>query len=127
MAGQLIAAEPNSKQEPEAIADARRFGADEGQLAELRLHLVGPAFAPVRVWRSNIEAVLAFVMAGTQWRTTLDLVGQSLRLRWIGLDYAGAKIGIEGSGLTLTPRLWTGLRIMEAAARDALNGDDPIS
>lgn len=41
---------------------------------------------------------------------------------WMGLDYSAAKAGLELSGIEVTPALWAGLRTMERAARDALNG-----
>lgn len=46
-------------------------------------------------------------------------------LVFLGLDYAGARIGIEAAGIAITPELWAGLRIMERAAARALNGLEP--
>ncbi len=41
---------------------------------------------------------------------------------WQGLDYAGVAAGLVGTGIAATPALWGDLRIIEAAARNALNG-----
>ena len=123
VAGQLDADQPIAIEEPEAIADARRWGAGADEIAGLRQHLLAPGAGGVAVWRSNAPAVAAFLVAGTQWRTALDVVDGRVRMVWIGLDYAGAKISIEQSGMVLTADNWTGVRIIEAAARDALNGD----
>ena len=41
---------------------------------------------------------------------------------WQGLDYAGVEAGLRGNGIDATPDIWAGLRVMEAAARNALNG-----
>jgi hypothetical protein len=41
---------------------------------------------------------------------------------WIGLDYAAVKAGADMAGSQIAPDDFAGLRIMEAAARDALNG-----
>ena len=39
-----------------------------------------------------------------------------------GLDYAGAEAGLRLAGLTMTPALWGEVRVIEAGARNALNG-----
>lgn len=44
------------------------------------------------------------------------------RVVYLGLDYTGARAGIEASGIAITPALWADVCIMEAAARAALNG-----
>lgn len=41
---------------------------------------------------------------------------------WQGLDYAGVEAGLRGAGIYAPAALWSGLRTMEAAARNALNG-----
>lgn len=41
---------------------------------------------------------------------------------WVGFDYAGVTAGLCGAGISATPELWAGLRVMEAAARNVLNG-----
>ncbi len=122
-AGSLDAATPRSFEDDEVLADARRFGASAAELAGLRQILLAGQADALSVWADNAPVVAAFVVTATQWRTALDLVDGRMRLVWIGLDYAGAKVSIEQSGMTISPALWTGLRIMEAAARDALNGD----
>jgi Phage related hypothetical protein (DUF1799) len=68
--------------------------------------------------------VEAFLFVSTQWR--LASVGGGMgpqMIYWIGLDYTSVKAGLEGAGIAATPEIWHGLRIMEAAARKVLNGD----
>jgi uncharacterized protein DUF1799 len=77
----------------------------------------------VGVWPEHVEIVAAFLCCASQWRTAS--IGGGLaptRPMFIGLDYASARVGIEAAGIAITPRLWGGLRVMEAAAREALNG-----
>jgi hypothetical protein len=109
---------------------------DEASIDDLRRQLArAPAGAGGRdelgydgVWPANLDAVRAFLAADTQWRT-VSLPGSSpgtfglgpSRLHVLGLDYAGARAGIEAAGIPLNPEVWEGVRVMEAAARDALN------
>jgi hypothetical protein len=75
------------------------------------------------VWPEHVAIVTAFLACATQWRVVT--VGGGFapsRLLWLGLDYAGARIGMEAAGMAITPSLWSGVRLMEAEARDALNG-----
>lgn len=59
----------------------------------------------------------------TQWRAVPVGGGMApVRVYWMGLDYGGAAAGLAAAGIVLTPALWAGLRIMETAARNALNG-----
>lgn len=55
----------------------------------------------------------------TQWRATAVPDGS---VYWQGLDYAGVAAGLRGAGIRASKALWADLRIMEAAARDRLNG-----
>lgn len=41
---------------------------------------------------------------------------------WLGLDYGAVAAAWAGDGIAQTPALWSDLRVMEAAARNALNG-----
>jgi Phage related hypothetical protein (DUF1799) len=66
--------------------------------------------------------VTAFLAAASQWRTGVRADRSGIRTLWIGLDYAGVRAGLEALRLDVTPDLWAGLTVMEAAARDALNG-----
>lgn len=54
----------------------------------------------------------------TQWRVLAQADGSRF---WVGLDYAAAEPALRLSGLDLTPADWLGLRIIEDAARCALN------
>lgn len=71
------------------------------------------------MWRQNWDIVAAFLLVATQWRLIALANGGTY---WLGLDYSAVKIGHDGAGISLTPPQWRGLRTMEAAARDALNG-----
>lgn len=43
------------------------------------------------------------------------------RLVYLGLDYAGARAGLDAAGIDITPDLWAGLQTMEVAAIEELN------
>jgi len=105
----------------EAVADARRWGLGAEAVEVIRQAVSGGADAGTGVWPQHVAIVTAFLAAASQWRTTLAPAGDGLKVLWLGLDYAGARAGIEAAGLALDPDIWTGIRIMEAAARDALN------
>lgn len=60
----------------------------------------------------------AFASLVTQWRIVPLASG---RLHYCGLDYAGARAGLDLAGVSLTPGLWDDLRTMELAAREAAN------
>jgi hypothetical protein len=105
------------------VQDARLFGLSEEAVDLIRQALAVPAGGQCEVWAENVEIVEAFLAASTQWRTAPIGGGLApIGMVWIGLDYAGARVGIEQAGFTITPELWDGVRVMEVAARDALNG-----
>jgi hypothetical protein len=118
--GGLLSGAPTK--EPGAIADARRFGCSEAEIAALTRHLTSRDMTSDGVWPENVTAVEAFLFAASQWRTALEPTQHGARLLWIGLDYAGAKVALDANGIAVTPELWSGLVAMELAARDALNG-----
>ena len=89
---------------PEEAIAAIEAGSDEGDF---------------EVWPENWDAVLAFLSVSTQWRAISLLDG---RIYWQGLDYAGVAAGLAGAGVAANPDLWGDLRVMEAAARNRLNG-----
>lgn len=73
------------------------------------------------VWQDNWAALQAFLAVNTQWRAVAGPEGSI----WVqGLDYAGVAAGLTGAGIAATPELWSDLRIMEAAARNQLNGNE---
>ncbi len=80
------------------------------------------AESEAEIWADNMPVVEAFLAAASQWRTAGGGFGP---LVWLGLDYAGAVAGIAAAGIVLTPELWSGVRMMEGAARDALNAKRP--
>lgn len=71
------------------------------------------------VWPENWEAFTAFLTVSTQWRAIGRADGS---VYWQGLDYAGVAAGLAGAGIPALPDLWAALRMIEAAARNALNG-----
>jgi hypothetical protein len=109
--------------EPEAVKDARRYGLPEGAAEAIRSALADAAGEPVAIWPVNLPIVEAFLVVASQWRVIPIGGGMTAgRLLFLGLDYAGARAGIEAAGLCITPELWAGVRIMEAEARSTLNG-----
>jgi hypothetical protein len=99
----------------EAVEDARRFGFPEEVVAAIGG--VGEA-GETEVWPENWEIVVAFVAVSTQWRAVALPSGA---VRFVGLDYAAARVGLEAEGIAVTPELWRGIRVMEDAARAAAN------
>ena len=61
----------------------------------------------------------AFVAVSSQWRLVPLPSG---RVHWQGLDYAGARAGLEQAQILLTPSQWVGVQIMEREAAAVLNG-----
>lgn len=75
------------------------------------------------VWEENWPTVEAFLFVSTQWRVVQQGGGfEAGRTYWIGLDYTSVTAGLSGAGIETNPDMWKGLRIMEAAARNVLNG-----
>ena len=75
------------------------------------------------MWPDNWPTVEAFLFVSTQWRVIERGGGMAPgQTYWIGLDYAGVAAGLAGAAIDATPALWHGLRVMEAAARNTLNG-----
>lgn len=65
----------------------------------------------------------AFLFVSTQWRVVQQDGGMAPgRTLYLGLDYAAVAAGMTGAGLETSPEIWRGLRMMEAAARNVLNG-----
>lgn len=74
------------------------------------------------LWPEHAAAFEAFLAVSTQWRTTQIGGGMApVRTIYVGLDYAAVRAGLDGFGIAQSPTLWQSLRIIEAAARDALN------
>lgn len=75
------------------------------------------------VWPQNWEVLGAFLFVCTQWRTVPIGGGlEPMRVYWQGLDYGAVSAALVGFGIAATPQLWSDLRVMEAAARNSLNG-----
>jgi hypothetical protein len=70
------------------------------------------------IWAEHMTAVSAFMRIKTQW----VVVGAGMDGKiTIGLNYAGAKAGLELAGIEVTPALWDDILVIEAGAVDALN------
>lgn len=75
------------------------------------------------VWPENWAIVEAFLFVSTQWRVVQQGGGMAPgQTYWIGLDYAGVAAGLAGAGIDASAEIWRGLRVMEATARNTLNG-----
>lgn len=98
----------------DAAREAREMGAPEEML--VRLEAEDGDFG---VWAENWPAVEAFLFVCTQWRTISGAMG---KVYWQGLDYSGVAAGLAGIGYASSPKVWEGLRVMEVAARNWLNG-----
>lgn len=103
----------------EAARDAREMGAPEEIIAQLEADDHDGEF---EVWPDNWEALVAFIAVSTQWRTASISGRAGSQLYWQGLDYTAAQAGLAGADIAVNPDLWRGLQVMEAAARNALNG-----
>lgn len=97
------------------------MGAPEEVVAQIEA-----AHAPdFEVWEENWETLEAFLFVCTQWRTMAIGGGmEGAQVYWQGLDYGAVAAGLAGGGIPAPPSVWAGLRVMEAAARNALNGVD---
>lgn len=93
------------------------MGAPEEVIATLEKPGDADAF---EVWPENWEVVDAFLCVSTQWRAIAR--GMEGAIYWQGLDYAAVGAGLAGAGIVASPAIWGGLRVMEAAARNVLNG-----
>lgn len=72
------------------------------------------------VWTDNWPVIEAFQAVCTQWQAIA--LGMEGKVYWLGLNYAGVAAGLAGAGIAATPEIWAGIRVMEAAARNTLNG-----
>lgn len=59
-----------------------------------------------------MEALRAFLCVASQWRFAAPGDGT---LRRTGLDYQGARAGLELAGVEMTPALWADVQIIEDA------------
>lgn len=71
------------------------------------------------IFEENWPSFRAFLSVATQWNIVARPEGGAY---WQGLDYAGVDIGLRNSGIAVDPALWGDLRVIEAAARNRLNG-----
>jgi len=103
-----------------AAREAREFGIPEEIIAKIE----GRKDDRFEVWAENWATLEAFLFVSTQWRVVNRGGGlEPMLTYWIGLDYAAAAAGLAGAGIETTPEIWNGLRVMESAARNVLNGN----
>ena len=98
-----------------AAQDAELFGFPEELVRQIAKN---EGQGEVEVWPENWSTVCAFAAVFSQWRAVPRARGGA---HFIGLDYSGVRAGLDAEGFPVTPELWTGIRVMEAEARDALN------
>lgn len=72
------------------------------------------------IWPDHEPALIAFLAVSNQWRIASHGLQGS---RYIGLDYKAVHAGLDLAGITVTPEVWADLRLIEAGATQALNGD----
>lgn len=72
-----------------------------------------------QVFPENWPALSGFLAVSTQWRAIGRMDGS---VYWQGLDYTGAERGLALAGIDVDLALWGDIRVMEAAARNRLNG-----
>lgn len=65
-----------------------------------------------------MPAVSAFLRIDNQFRMTALASGAVVVN---GLDYAGARAGLEMAGISVTPDLWADIQMIEAGAVSELN------
>lgn len=70
------------------------------------------------IWESNVQAVHAFLTIDSQFRMT-GLARGGVLVQ--GLDYSGARAGLELAGVAATPDLWSDIQMIEAGAVGELN------
>ena len=99
------------------------LGASAEEIAALEAKLAGEADDEFfEVWPENWDALSAFLSVSTQWRMVAVVTQLGGQTYYQGLDYAGVEAGLRGAAIATTPALWADLRVIEAAARNALNG-----
>lgn len=80
-----------------------------------------PADDEIGIWPENWPIVSAFAQICGQWRVVSLSTMAEARLSYLGLDYAGVRAGLICARVRITPEIWDGIRIMEAAMRRELN------
>jgi hypothetical protein len=113
-----------------AWATGGLFQGDRSELLEDAAHWgIPPEALPEEevtsgIWPENEPAVTAFLAVATQWRGVAQMDGGT---HWLGLDQAAAKAGFDLAGITMTPDLWNEVRLVEAGAKVALNGQRDLT
>lgn len=90
-------------------AEARAFGIDPETLPR-------PGHDDDGLWPRHEAALDAFLAIAGQWRVAPSG-------RFLGLDYAAARAGLDLAGIEMTPDLWSEVQEIEAGARTGLNGN----
>lgn len=98
----------------DAADDAALLGVPDAAVAALRAQ---PTH--VECWAENAPIVDAFLTVATQWRAVPLHDG---RVHYLGLDHGACAASFGLAGIVMTAATWAGLRVMEIAARAALNG-----
>ncbi len=64
-----------------------------------------------------MAALRAYLAIADQWRVVAGGGGTL----WLGLDYAGARAGLDLAGIVVSPEVWADVQLIEAGAKAALN------
>ncbi|MCC7097267.1 MAG: DUF1799 domain-containing protein [Thermomonas sp.] len=103
---------------PTGLAEA----AEEARLLGVPTEAVDAMLATrqdIGVWPENYAVLEAFLTVASQWRT---VPLQDGRVHYVGLDHGACRASLDLSGLSVTPEVWAGVRVMEGAAKNVLNG-----
>lgn len=98
------------------------FGAPEDVRAQLAEEAVADEFV---LYEDNVEIDRAFRALSTQWRVVVGPVGAL----WLGLDYGSVPAVLDLLDVPPERRaeVFSGVRLMEAAALPVLNGGEPVN
>ena len=75
----------------------------------------------VAIWDAHLPAWKAWCAVSGQMRTQALSTMDGARIVWLGLDYAGARAGLDLAGIGVSPEIWDEVRTIEGAAIEELN------
>ena len=111
MRGSLMAADGPSERDA-LLADAALLGLTPAQVDQMQAATRQDTSAE-GVWPENVDTIWAWLSVASQWRVS--------GVVYLGLDYAGVRAALDALAISVDPDLWSGLQVMEFAARDVLN------
>lgn len=111
MRGRLMEA-PGPSERDALLADAALLGLTPAQVDQMQAATRRDPSAE-GIWPENAPTIRAWLSVASQWRVSGAV--------YLGLDYAGVRAALDALAITVGPDLWSGLQVMEFAARDVLN------